>query len=392
MKKFEMKLLNELCDINIGKTPARANADYWEGSHNWLAISDLKSKYILNAKEQITDKALEECNMKLIPKNTVVMSFKLSLGKLGILNEAMYSNEAIASFLIKNSADLLPEYLYYALKTVDLYKYSDKAAKGITLNKKKLNLIEIPYTDLSNQTRIVKVLELAEQLLEKRQSQIVALDELTRSIFLEMFGDPQSENNKYIKKPLSDFGEIITGNTPSRKVEEYYGNHIEWIKSGNINTPHHFLTKAEEYLSEKGMEKGRVVPENSILVTCIAGSKDCIGNAAITDRKVAFNQQINAIIPKRNPYFLYTQFLVGKKLVQSASTDGMKGLVSKGAFQKVEFISPPDDLQDEFGEKFLAIQNQKQTLLKSLNNIENLYNALLQKAFNGELFRDRVLL
>lgn len=383
-----MKLLNQLCEINIGKTPARANAEYWNGENKWLAISDLKNKYIINTKEGITEKAINECNMKLIPKNTVVMSFKLSLGKCAILKEAIYSNEAIASFPIINSQELIPEYLYYALKTVKLQKYADKAAKGVTLNKKKLNLIEIPYTDIEGQKQIVKILEIVEKLIESRQSQITALDELTQSVFLEMFGHPQSETNKFNKKTLSDFGEIITGNTPSRKVKEYYGDHIEWIKSDNINTPYHFLTKAEEYLSEKGMEKGRVVPKESILITCIAGSKSCIGNAAISDRKVAFNQQINAIIPKGNPYFLYTQFLVGKKLIQSASTGGMKGMVSKSNFQKIEFISPPIDLQDEFGDKFLTIQNQKQQLLKSLQKIEELYNGLLQKAFKGELFQN----
>lgn len=388
MTKFELKNLNELCEINIGKTPARAEVAYWGGDNKWLSIADIKSKYQETTKETITDFAIEKCKMKLIPKNTVVMSFKLSLGKMTILKEDMYSNEAIASFPIIKPNTVLPEYLYYALKTVKLEEYADKAAKGITLNKKKLNQIQIPYTDISTQKKIASIMNVAEDLISKRQSQITALDELTQSLFLEMFGDPIVNNNKYPKRPLSDFGEIITGNTPSRKEPEYYGDYIEWIKSDNINTPYHYLTRADEFLSEKGLEKGRLVPENSILVTCIAGSKSCIGNAAIADRPVTFNQQINAVIPKGNPYFLYTQFLVGKKLIQQASTDGMKGLVSKGAFQKVEFIAPPLKIQEEFGEKFLAIQHNKQQLLKSLNQIENLYNSLLQKAFKGELFQD----
>lgn len=246
--------------------------------------------------------------------------------------------------------------------------------------------ILVPNSNL--QTQVVNLLNAVKNLINKRQSQIAALDELTQSLFLEMFGDPSSKLTKFERKTLNEFGQIITGNTPSRKVSEYYGDYIEWIKSDNINTPYHFLTEAEEYLSEIGSRKGRIVPKNSILVTCIAGSKSCIGNAAIADREVAFNQQINAIVPKGNPYFLYVQFLVGKSLVQTASTDGMKGLVSKGAFQQIEFICPPIDLQNQFGDKFLVIQNYKEKLLKSLGEIESLYIALLSKAFKGELFQN----
>lgn len=385
---FEMKNLNDLCDINIGKTPSRSNTLYWGEGEKWIAIADLKNKYISDTKEQITTLAIKECNMKVIPTNTVIMSFKLSLGKLSITESPMYSNEAIASFPIKNDQEMLPEYLYYALKTIDLKSYADKAVKGITLNKKKLNNIKIPYIDIEYQQKIIKVLKLSERILNNRQSQITALDELTQSVFVERFGNP-NKPGRYSKLPLSEFGEIITGNTPPRKEKDNYGEFIEWIKSDNINTPSAYLTKAEECLSEKGMKKGRVVPKNSILVTCIAGSKSCIGNAAIADRSVAFNQQINAIIPSGDPYFLYIQFLVGKSLIQKASTNGMKGLVSKGVFKNVEFIYPPQEEQKKFGDIFLKIEEQKKLLENSLKEMKDLYNSILQRAFRGELFQEQ---
>lgn len=149
------------------------------------------------------------------------------------------------------------------------------------------------------------------------------------------------------------------------------------------------MTPAEEYLSAKGKQKGRIVPAKSILVTCIAGSKSSIGNVALTDREVSFNQQINALIPKNsNPYFLYIHFILGKYLVQNAATSGMKGLVSKGVFQEINFISPPLNLQNEYGEKFLKIEKQKVKMIDSLNEIQSLYSSLLQKAFQGILFQE----
>jgi type I restriction enzyme, S subunit len=154
-----------------------------------------------------------------------------------------------------------------------------------------------------------------------------------------------------------------------------------------INTPYHFLTQAVERLSEKGERVGRVVPPNSLLVTCIAGSPNSIGNAAIADRKVAFNQQINALIPNEpeNIFFLYTQALVGKRLIQHASTNSMKGMVNKTAFSAIEFIDPPRSKKQRFGLVFSKLLNQKQRHLRGAEQFDNLFFSLQQRAFRGEL-------
>lgn len=130
---------------------------------------------------------------------------------------------------------------------------------------------------------------------------------LIKSKFIEMFGDPVTNPMGWIKCRLDEECSIITGNTPSRAETKYYGEYIEWIKSDNINTSSSYLTKAEEYLSESGLSKCRYVEKDSILMTCIAGSIGCIGNIAITNRKVSFNQQINAIVLIKTNYGLCIQ-------------------------------------------------------------------------------------
>jgi type I restriction enzyme S subunit len=189
------------------------------------------------------------------------------------------------------------------------------------------------------------------------------------------------------RQSLASFGTITTGNTPSRAREDYYGDYLEWIKSDNINTPNAYLTCAEEYLSELGARTGRVVPAGSILVTCIAGSPDSIGNVAIADRTVAFNQQINALTPYDSgiSFFLYTQFLLGKRLVQRASTNSMKGMVSKSAFSDVQFINPPIALQREFSSRAMRIQEMLEAQKKGFAELDNLFRSLQQRAFRGEL-------
>lgn len=200
--------------------------------------------------------------------------------------------------------------------------------------------------------------------------------------FMEMFGDPVSNPMNWIMRPLGDECSIITGNTPSRKVSEYYGDYIEWIKSDNINTPQATLTIAEECLSEQGLAVGKAVNSGSILMTCIAGSIGCIGNVAIADRKVAFNQQINGIIPNNNNvWFMYVQFELSKKAIQSSINMALKGILSKGQLSKMKFIFPPVELQNKYGCFVVQVDKLKSATQKSLDETRQLFDSLMQKYF-----------
>ena len=201
-----------------------------------------------------------------------------------------------------------------------------------------------------------------------------------------MFGDPATNSKHWEQKIIKDIGEVITGNTPSRANLEFYGTAVEWIKSDNINTPHYYLTQAEEGLSELGKTVARIAPSGSILVTCIAGSPSCIGNAAIVDREVAFNQQINALVPyKDDVNFLFVQILIAKKLIQNASTASMKGMVNKSKFEQIELLSPPLPLQKEFSQRVEVVEELKTTHRASLTELQALFASLQHRAFRGEL-------
>ena len=237
------------------------------------------------------------------------------------------------------------------------------------------------------QKRIVKILDAADALRHKRKQAITLLDDYLKSVFLEMFGDPMLNPKKIKKAKIKDIGQVFTGNTPPRNEAKNYGSFIEWIKSDNINNSGHYLTKASEFLSESGSKKARIVPSGSILVTCIAGSISCIGNAGIADREVAFNQQINAIVPNSDvdQRFLYSQILFNKELFQKASTNSMKGMLNKSKFSEIELLKPDFILQKKYADFFLKTESIKQKMLIQLQELEICFQALMQKAFKGEL-------
>lgn len=167
---YKLVELSKLCDIQIGKTPDRKISEYWGVGFPWVSISDLKSKVVTTTKEQITKNAVEEKNCKLVKKGTLLMSFKLSIGKLAFAGCDLYTNEAIVALNIKEEVELSKDYLYYALNFVPLLNDARIAVKGKTLNQKSLNKIKIPLLDtLEEQRRIANLLSKIENLLEKEK-------------------------------------------------------------------------------------------------------------------------------------------------------------------------------------------------------------------------------
>jgi type I restriction enzyme S subunit len=251
----------------------------------------------------------------------------------------------------------------------------------------KLLALEIPLPPLPEQKRIADILDKADAIRRKRREAIELLDRVIQSTFLSAFGDPVSNSRKWELIPLCQYGRITTGNTPPRDDPDNYGDAIEWIKSDNINTPSHYVTRASEGLSEKGLSLARTATNGSTLITCIAGSRDCVGNAALTDRTVAFNQQINAITPgpQVDPHFLYALVLLSKPLVQRASTDSMKGMVSKGKLEQVQVIDVPPEAQSHYGCRFRQLLSSLENYFSAVGLASDLFNSLVQRAFRGEL-------
>lgn len=241
---------------------------------------------------------------------------------------------------------------------------------------------EVTEIDMFEQVSVCDKLDRLYEIVNERKQQLELLDELVKARFVEMFGDPRSNPFGFEKKMLKDTCKVITGNTPSRAIAEYYGDYIEWIKTDNIVSGILNPTQATESLSEKGMNVGRTVEKDSILMACIAGSIESIGRVCITDRTVAFNQQINAVVPERyNILFLYVLLQMSKDYLVEDINMALKGILSKSKLEEKEFIIPTMDLQEQFSDFVRAIDKSKVAIKKSLDETQILFDSLMQKYF-----------
>jgi type I restriction enzyme S subunit len=191
MSEFVTRTLREIASINIGGTPPRDTPTYWAQSdqdgHPWVSIADLGSRLIFNTKERITDLGANNSNVKRVPEGSLIMSFKLTIGKAGIAGNSLYTNEAIAA-IIPNSSEMNASYLYYVLPPVARNAITDNAVKGVTLNKDKLGKLRIRFPiSLPQQRRIAEILSTVDEAIEATEALIAKQQQIKAGLMHDLF-------------------------------------------------------------------------------------------------------------------------------------------------------------------------------------------------------------
>ena len=290
-----MVRISNVFDLQMGKTPSRKNPLYWrDGNHDWISIADLSSfgKYVGKTKEQINDFAVKESGIKPIPTNTVLMSFKLSLGKTSITTEPVYTNEAIMAFINKGLYSVDTSFMYHQCRSKNWAVGTNDAVMGKTLNKRTLGQSVIFLPSFEEQRSIAAKLDFIDEQLQKTKNVLQKLDSLVKSRFVEMF---ESDGRFVTLKECCS--SIRGGKTPSMKHPEYYGGDIPFVKSGDVKqdvVSCGVLSLTEKAVSEAGV---KLVPKNSILVVTRSAMLHRKMRSALSMRDLAINQDIKAFVP-----------------------------------------------------------------------------------------------
>lgn len=353
--------LEDIFDLQMGKTPSRNNSEYWNTCDNkWISIGDLTQagKYITDTKEYLSDVAVEESGIKIIPANTVVMSFKLSIGKTAITSEDMYSNEAIMAFHDKHVVDLMPEYIYYMFKYKDWDEGTNKAVMGKTLNKATLSKVEIEVCPLEKQKEIVEFLDKVSTVLDGRNEELKKLDELIKARFVEMFFD-----KGYPVLPWNDVFNTTTGKLDSNAMVE--------------NGEYPFFTCAKEVF-----RIDRYAFDQEALL--LAGN-NAAGKYDVKYYKGKFNayQRTYVLGLKQNWSYRLFQYQLEDKLeyLQQLSLGGLTKYLTMKILGELSFIIPSMDKQIEFEQFVKQVDKSKAVVQKALDEAQILFDSLMQEYF-----------
>lgn len=364
--------LGDVFNITSGGTPSRKKNEYYEhGNIPWVKTGDLKQKYINYSSEYITEAGLENSSAKYFPKTTVLIAmYGATIGATSILRIDASTNQACAAFLPNNS--VLPEYLYYYFvrnkeNIISLGVGGAQPNISITI----LKSISIDIPTLEEQERIVSILEKAKDAIEKREESIKLLDELVKSRFIEMFGDPVNNPKgwevKELKKLCENLDKMrvpITSNSRVSGIIPYYG------ASGIVDYVQEYIFDETLLLvSEDGANLlARVTP-----IAFEIRGKTWVNNHAHVLRFKDYELQ------------KYIEYAINLQDVSQYITGTAQPKLNQSALNKFKVPVPPNDKLNEFLDTVKQVDKLKFEMENSLEELKNNFNSLMQKAFNGEL-------
>lgn len=276
------------------------------------------------------------------------------------------------------------KYLEYYLNSIDFGKYTSGTTRK-KLNQTKLKTIEVILPPLNIQKKIVEILEKAKKLKEWRVEADELSNEYLKSVFLEMFGDPVKNEKSWKKVKLSELGTWKSGGTPSRQKKEFFTGNIPWYTSGELNNM--YILDSVENITEEAIENSnaKLIKPNSLLLgmydtAALKSSITTIDSSC--NQAIAFSELENY---NSNIIYVYYAIQIGRKYFMSRQRGIRQKNLNLTMVKDTEIPLPPLELQNQFAQIVQKVEDLKNYQSQSKQEIDNLFNTLMQKAFKGEL-------
>ena len=386
--KWKTVKLGDVFTLQMGKTPDRNKLSYFSKVGNkWISIADItkSDKFIKETKECITDVAVQESGIKKIPQNTVIMSFKLSIGKTAITTEECYSNEAIMAFLPNGLCDFDNNYLYHLFSNKNWSEGSNKAVKGITLNKESLSNVYIPLPPLETQQKIAAVLDKVQKIISESKAILEKYDTLIKSRFIEMFGDIIQNTKNWELKSFTEIAKSRLGKMLDSKKQTgkekypYLANfNVQWFRFNLENLNEMDFSEADRI--EFALKDGD-------LLVCEGGE---VGRCAVWHNQIEncfFQKAVHRVRLNMNlvhPDYMAYWFKFRSDFNSFDDIVGSKATIAHLTGEKLKLLQipvPPLSLQNDFASFVQQIDKSKFAVQKSLEKAEILYKSLMQQYF-----------
>ncbi|HCH2964262.1 TPA: restriction endonuclease subunit S [Vibrio parahaemolyticus] len=313
-------------------------------------------------------------------------------GRYGSIGDVFFIEEDFwplnTSLWVKNFHGNDPKYLYYLLTSFDFKKFSDKT--GVPgVNRNDLHAVKVGVPPLPEQRKIARTLSTwdkaittTEKLIETSKQQKKALMQqlLTGKKRLVNPETGKVFEGEWEELKVSQFGKVVTGNTPPKNDDSNYGSDISWATAEDFKGKYVGNTRVK--LTKSGASKARIVPKGSVLVTCIAS----IGKNAIARESITTNQQINAVIVNDehcNEFFYYQIEFNKHKLNAWAGTTAVP-ILNKSSFEKIPLSAPSKNEQQKIASVLTAADKEIELLEVKLTHFKQEKKALMQQLMTGK--------
>lgn len=353
------KKLGDVFEIGSGGTPSKTHPEYYGGDIPWVKTGDLKSEYLYEVEDFITEEGLNNSSAKMYESDTVLIAmYGATIGATSILNFPACTNQACAAF--KKSEEILPEYLYFFLRSKK-EKFVNDGVGGTQPNISAgyLKKVQIEVRSLDEQSEIINVLDKVNRIIDERTKELAALDDLIKARFVEMFGDPISNSLESNMLPMTDVCEIIDGdrgkNYPTQEEFNEKG-YCLFLNAKNVTNVGFnfdkcmFITKQKDEI----LRKGKLCRGDVVLTT-----RGTIGNMAYYTEKIPFEHiRINSgmVILRMKHEIINEVFFIEQFKMQIAN---IKSKIASGSAQpqlpistmnRIHILIPDINSQNQFAD------------------------------------------
>ena len=288
----------------------------------------------------------------ILQENDLLMSLTGNVGRVAIISKDILPaglNQRVEC--IRPNKDISKEYLYHFFKSAKFRLEAVKNSTGcaqLNMSTKWLGNYEIPIYDAITTNEINKTLNNIEKAIDSMRYQLSLLDELIKSRFIEMFGDPDLSEQLTSWKLVSDFAEVLTGTTPSTQDEKNWDGDILWVTPAEIKKDAFWLFDTERKITEKGRKSKslQLMPIGTVLLSTRAP----IGKVAIVGKEMTCNQGFKNFNCDGtvNPIYLYFLLKYNESYLNSIGSGTTFREVSKSKIEKLKMPIPSKDKQDGF--------------------------------------------
>ena len=380
--------LGDVCEVITGNTPLKKIKEYWDKDEvPFITPPELKYEGINYITPNIYVSKIGAKQGRIIPKNSICVCCIGSLGKLGILKEDAITNQQINSLILKDkNVDLL--YLYFYLKTIKNNLESIASSTTVKIiNKSSFEKIEINLPSLEIQKKISKKLELLENNINFRKSQLNSLNELSKSLFIRFFGNPEYNEKGWSFSSLKDIS-LTKGEYGSNKPAINYNGGYRYIRITDITTNGE-LKEAKVGVSDEEIEAQKyLLKENDIL---FARSGATVGKNFFYNKKygkcifagylIRFQLNVHLVLATYLKKFLETNYY-WNWVKNCQNIVAQPNINAKQYGEDLKIMLPPIELQNKFAERIEKIEKLSFEIEEAIKEAENLYNSLISKYFD----------
>ena len=390
---MEYTSIGESCSVVSGGTPSRSKNEYWEnGNIPWIKIGNIKSKYVNEYDELITEQGLNNSSAKLLKKGTILYTIFATLGEVGILDIEACTNQAIAGINITDPR-ITTDYLYYYLKSKK--DYVNNIGRGVAQNNINLTTLknfEIPLIDVDKQLNIVEILEKVERMICLKEKEIDDLDLLIKARFIEMFGDPYTNPLKWEKLKIKDAVTVEPQNGLYKPQSDYVTDRsgipilrIDGFYDGIVTD---FASLKRLKCSETEKQKYLLLEDDIIInrVNSIEYLGKCAHIKGLLEDTVYESNMMRMHFDPETYNSVYICKLLCSQFIYDQIVNHAKKAVNQASINQKDVLDfniyqPPIDLQNQFADFIQQVDKSREAVKKSLEKTQQLYDSLMQEYF-----------